>query len=449
MNVRKNLLSLSLLFATVVAILSGCVSGAAVRQPSATPTVVPTASPTPTPTVVPGAGVATVMATGPNNVFDVAQDDTFVYYTVKVAGNGFVYAVSKSATTTTTSPIALASSGTLNPWGVTCDPGSTGFVYFTDSQATAGQGSVFRVPKPVSGAPAGPAVQLATGLTNPTFIRLNDVVGGDGLLYTAENVTNTGRILRFNTTTLGQTANASVFVDNIGVVPVFNMHTFTVNGAAQLWFTLMASDLSSGQNGQVRFIPTATAGTVNLTSSTLVATGLLNPTDLWLQQAGPGQTNVLWTEFDTQNGSVRRASITDSGVRGTAIGVAPTSVANQPPASIKVNQAAQRAYVTRNAQQVNGGGFVLIDLVTDVSIALTVSDTNGAGQTGGTNFPFQFVGDAVYGLFNTEFNYTDQAVATNPSNLVRLGFPITFSRGISKTDVSNTMPEERFEFRQQ
>lgn len=438
MNVRNNWL-VAVVFATLVAILGGCVSGSTVRNATSGGGVAPTPAPLPpVPTGVPGTGSATTIVTGPTNCFDIAQDDTYIYYTIHVANNGAVCAVPKSSMGSV-APIVLASGGTANtPWGVTCDPGTTGYVYYTDFLALP-QGTVYRVPKPVGGAVAGQPEILATGLDRPTFIRLNDVVGGDGLLYTCENTATDARVLRFNTTTVNQTRNNGTFI-NIGAntQPPFNLHLFSVGGAAQLWFTQMASDMTTGNLGQVRFITTATVGPVTINSTTLVGTGLLNPTDVWLWQVSAGTVNVLWTEFDQSAGGVRQAAITDFGVRGTSVAVGTGNASSLPPGSIKINQASSLAYVTRNAQEVNGGGFVIIDLANNTSTALTLQSTTGV--TGAVNYPFQFIGDATYGLFATEFNFTQgEALATNPSNIVRLGFPVTFSKRAST-------PEEHFVF---
>lgn len=396
--------------------------------------------PLPGPTGVPGTGQATTIVTGPTNVYDIAQDDTYLYYTIHVPNNGSVVAVPKSSMGDV-APIVLASGGTANtPWGVTCDPGTTGYVYYTDFLATP-QGKVYRVPKPVNGAAAGAAEVLMTGLNLPTFIRFNDVVGGDGLLYTCENVASNGRILRLTKTGLSQDPTASTFI-NMGtnIQPAYNLHLFSVNGTAQLWFTQMATDLSTGAQGQVRFINTSTTGPVALTSTTLVGTGLLNPSDCWLHQTSATATDVIWTEYDQSNGGARSASINSTSVRGTSIGQAQGSISFVPPASVKVNQASHQAFLTRNAQQVNGGGIYIVNLTSDLATEITVS-ASGGGVTGGVNYPFQFVGDATYGLFATEFNYTTgDTGSTNPSNIVRLGFPMTFS----KTGAS--LPEENFSF---
>lgn len=439
MKARNNWL-FALAFATLVAILGGCVSGATVRNDTGGGGVIPTPTPPvpPAPTGVPGTGSATTIVTGPTNCFDIAQDDTYIYYTIHVANNGSVLAVPKSSTGNV-APIVLASGGNANtPWGVTCDPGTTGYVYYTDFLPIP-QGTVYRVPKPVGGVAGGQPSIIATGLDRPTFIRLNDVVGGDGLLYTCENTATDARVLRFNTTTLNQTRNNGTFI-NIGAntQPPFNLHLFSVGGAAQLWFTQMASDMTTGNSGQVRYITTNTTGPVNITSTTLVGTGLLNPTDLWLWQSAPTSVNVLWTEFDQSAGGVRSASINDFSVRGTTIASASTNASSQPPAAIKINQAASLAYVTRNAQEVNGGGFVIFDLAQNKSTALTLQTP--AGVTGAVNYPFQFIGDLTYGLFATEFNFTQgESLSTNPSNVVRLGFPVTFAKRASA-------PEEHFVF---
>jgi hypothetical protein len=428
-------MSLLSAFAVLVALLAGCISGTTVRtnqssgggtSPTPTPTATGSASPTATASVSPsastspgGAGTETVLDTGQTNIYDLTFDDTYVYYTVKVSNTGGVFAVRKDGTG---SPIQLASGGDANtPWGIACDSGTSGNVYYTDYLPNP-QGKVWSVPKPVNDVAQGTPVTLATGLSNPTFLRINNVAGGDGLLYTVENVTTDGRVLRFRTDQQNQDRDASTFIQNASPAG-YNLRIVSAGGTPVLLYTLMDASLTTGSNGEVRF-KTTTAAAGDITTTTLIGTGLLNPTDVIAKDNSvTGGVDVIWTEYDNNAGSVRRADSTDVGVRGTALGQASGSVSLLPPVALRSVPGTSLIVVSRNAQQSNGGGLVLIDRSTDLAQNLLVTGADGQ-VSGGVNFPFQFREDGI-DFYVTEFNFTQGAngLSTQPSRLVKLNDP--------------------------
>lgn len=432
MTSRKNLMSLAAALLTMVVILAGCVQGSTVRTSnnsggsSPTPTASgsatasPTASgsPTASPSATAGTGSVTILDNGRTNVFDVATDDTNAYYTLKIANNGFVLAVAKDGLTPA---VVLAQSGDANtPWGVACDSGTTGNVYYTNFLGSA-QGTLMRVPKPVNGVAQGSPVLLASTMNFPTFVRLNNLPGGDGLLYVTENITNDGRILRYRTDQLNQSRDVATWVTEAGDAPAaYNLRLFPVSGGGVIAaYTLMDANLTTGSNGQIRAkLTSAAAG--GITGTTLIATGLLNPTDLTTFNG-----NVYWTEYDPTSGGVRTCKTTDLGVRGTNIGQATGSDSLLPPVALRVDTTNNIIFVTRNLQQVNGGAFVEINLATNVSKVMPI--TSGGQVSGGVDLPFQFAVSNVSGgsqlfLFTTDFNFSQGAngLATQPSALSRV-----------------------------
>lgn len=423
MSSRNNLFSVMAAAIVLTLLLAGCIAGTTVRQsasssgspsPTPSPSATGSATPVPSPSGSPGApGTQLILDTGRTNIYDVCQDSVNLYYTIKVAGNSSVMAVPKDGSS---APIVLASGIVTLAWGVDCDPGSTGFVYFTDNLPTP-QGTVWRVSKPVNGVAQGTPQMLGTGLNSPTFIRLNNVTGGDGLLYTCENVISSGRVLRYQTATPNQSSTTTAFITDTDNTPPYNLRLFNVNGLNQLWYTLMSSDLTTGPAGEIRFINTSAAPGPH-TNTTQVGAGILNPTDLTVDPFG---LNVYWTQYDVSLGSVNFCKVNQTMQSGTTVG-------NSGPASIIPPAAILGIFspgidpillVTRNAQEANGGGVYEINVTTNQTTELLVNV--GGTQEGGTNFPFQMVFDLT-SLYVTEFNFSQGAngLATQPSRLVRL-----------------------------
>lgn len=447
MSVRIDVFSRAAAVLTMVALLAGCINGATVRTGSkdtggggggGTPTPAPTSSASPSGSATPSVSGSVALDSGKTNIFDVTSDDTFVYYTVQVSNNGFLYAVPKSSTGTAV-PIKLADSGFVNrPWGVACDPGTTGYVYVVDN-LTSNQGKLYRVPKPVGGAAAGNPELICGNMQAPTFVRIQgSSVQGGASLYVSENIPS-GRIYRFNNTfgssaSLNQDANQKAFiVFGAQSTPPYNMHLFPVKAgtatspSTYLFFTRMDGGLLSATQNAVCYVNTQNQppqGGYPESSQFVVtvATGLIFPTDVWLHQRG-SELEVMWPEFSQTLGGVRKAKFTDTAVRGTSIGIGNGSVSTLPPTSLRVDETTGVAYVSRNAQQVNGGGFVTINLATDVATALTFS--NNGSVSGGVNFPWQCIGEPGFGLVATEFQLGQPS--TQPSSLVRLVTNVDFS----------------------
>lgn len=413
----------------LIVLLSGCIAGTTVRQsrsssaaspsPNASVSPSPSASPSPSPSPTP---VGEIVLDTRTNVFGETQDEQFIYYTVKVAGQGMVLAAPRQVSVAGT-PIVLATSSDANtPWGITCDTSSTGFVYYTDYLAS---GLLRRVPKPVNNAPGGSPQILASGLNLPTFVAL----GPDGLLYVTENAPTTGRVLRFNTSTLNQDPSSATFVQaSANDPPPFKMNFLPGGGGPQLFYTLMNGASLGTSNGEIRS-KSLSAANGAISTTTLVATGLVNPTDLTFTGA-PFATNVTWAEF-SPSGTVRTAPLTSTSARGTPIGQATGSVSLAGAVSLQIDISNNVLYVALNQAQTQttGPNFAQVNMNTD--LATNVIDNTTGGLLGAVNFPFQFFLDIDTGLlYVTEFNFGSgggsNAATTSPSRLIALpGFAPT------------------------
>jgi hypothetical protein len=294
------------------------------------------------------------------NIFDVTADASNVYWTEKVANNSFVMALRKDGTQSTPTVLAAGSAANL-AWGIATD-GSN--VYFTTNQGGSA-GTVESVPVGEGATPT----TLVSGLNSPTFVRL----ASDGRLYVAQNGAGDGAVLRFDAHAAGQTAASGAFISTPGATP-YNVRVFDVAGIPTVFYTTMSENL--GGSGAV------------YAGSTLVASGLINPTDVAYDASN---NTVYWTEYDAANGGVRAQSLAAAGGRGSLL----ASVANA--AALLGGNGS--LVVTRNAAADAGGAVLSVD---EASGAQSVLARTSA------NYPFQIFGDAN-GYYVTEFNFSQGA----------------------------------------
>jgi len=367
--------------------LFGC--GVNNKQETADETISPTVSPDSGGTV--GTGTATSLFSL-TNLFDITQDATFVYWTEKVAGGSAVRRTRKDGSQGTPDILASGNDAFLS-WGINTDGTN---VYWTLNVASA-QGKLLSCP--IAG---GTVSTLCDDLELPAYVRNNPV---DGLLYVVENQASIGRVLRFSKTGGDQDASsaAAQFITNSGTSPAYNIRIAVDSGGSAFAFmTYMLPNLTGGSQGEIRVKPCANAAGTQADTTTQIAAGLINPTDLVVDGTN---SRVYWTEYDAASGGVRFASINDVSVRGTQIS---TSGANiLPPYAITGSFASGNTgtvFVSHNAQQASAGGIVSINVATGVA-------TQVADQVA---FPLNFVIDTSF--FMTEFSYPNGLA---PSRLMK------------------------------